>query len=217
MKIDNFREKGIFVGDNSRFFGPIDIEKEVQIWQHCMVGFSGKEEGFTFKHSKKEGDDITFIGQGTTVKQFSMIFRGAKIGREVEIYEYTRIGLRTQIGDKTKIVYSAKIYDDVVIGKKCIIAGFCCNGSKIGGNTTMLGHLVHKYPEHAIDFWDNEELEDPPSPIIEENVIIGYNSIIIGDVTIGRNSYIAAGAIITRDVPPDTKIITSRVLNKYKR
>lgn len=212
-----FKAKGIFVGKNTKFFGPISIDKRVQIWHNCLIGFTGKDEDFTFKNTEADHVEVTFLGEGSVVYPFSIIFRGAKIGKRVGINEHSRIGSRTIIGDETKIVYGAKIYDDVIIGKRCIISGFCCNGSKIGNETTMMGHLVHKYPTHAIDFWDDEELEDPPSPIIEDNVIVGYNSIIIGGVTIGSNSYISAGAIITRDVPPHTKVITSRILKMDSR
>lgn len=212
MDRDDFDAKGIFVGENTRFFGPIAIEKRVQIWHHCLIGFSGIDEDYVFENEDINREEITFLGQGTVVNPFSIIFRGAKIGKNVEICEYSRIGSRTIIRDATKIVYSARIYDDVTIGRRCIISGFCCNGSKIGDETTMMGHLVHKYPTHAIDIWDDEVVEESPSPIIEENVIVGYNSIIIGGVTIGKNSYIGAGAIITRDVPPNTKVITSRML-----
>ncbi len=212
MNREDFKAKGITVGEYTRCFGPIYVEKGVKILDYCFVGFAGKDEDFTFKYADINQEDITYIGQDTVINPFSIIFRGAKIGENVEISEYSRIGLRTKIGDGTKIVYGAKIYDDVIIGKRCIIAGFCCNGSEIGNETTMMGHLIHKYPIHAIDVWDNDEVEDHPSPIIEENVIVGYNSIIIGGVTIGKNSYIGAGTIITQDIPPNTKVITSRIL-----
>jgi acetyltransferase-like isoleucine patch superfamily enzyme len=39
--------------------------------------------------------------------------------------------------------------------------------------------------------------------VIEENVWITYRCIILGGVTIGRNSVIGAGSVVTRDIPPD--------------
>jgi len=217
MKNVNFKANGIFVGDNVIFYGKVAIEKDVQIWHHCIIGFSGKDEDFSFERTNIECDEVTFLGQGAIVNPFSVIFRGAKIGKNVEIHEYSRIGSRTIIGDGTKIVYGAKLYNDVIIGKKSIIAGFCCNGSNIGNETTMMGHLIHKYPTHAIEVWDNEEAEDEPAPVIEDNVIIGYNSLIVGGVRIGKNSYIAAGSIICGNVPPNVKVITPRVLKRYRR
>jgi acetyltransferase-like isoleucine patch superfamily enzyme len=40
--------------------------------------------------------------------------------------------------------------------------------------------------------------------IIRDNVFIGYGAVVLQNVTIGPNSIVAAGAVVTRDVPPDT-------------
>jgi acetyltransferase-like isoleucine patch superfamily enzyme len=205
-----------FVGENVIFSGKVKIGKGAQIWHNCVIGFSGKF-GQPPSESLSIDDEITSIGAGTTINPFSVIFRGAKIGQRVEIQENSRIGHKSIVGNGTKIVYGAKIYDNVTIGTRSIIAGFCCNGSRIGNETTMMGHLLHKYPSHAIDVWDDEEADDEPSPIIEDNVVVGYNSLIIGGITIGRNSYIAAGSIICNNVPPNTKVIMSRALKSSMR
>jgi len=215
MKNDKFKVKDILIGKYSQFFGKIKIEKGVKIGHHCIIGFSSKDKDSSFEYTNHDTNDVTFIGQDTVVNSFSVIFRGAKIGKNVEIHEFSRIGYSTRIGDRTKIVYGAKIYDDVIIGERCIIAGFCCNGSKIGNNTTMMGHLIHKYKKHAIDIWDSDEEESPP--IVENNVIVGYNSLIIGGVTIGKNSYIAAGSIICDDIPPNKKVMMLRKLKSCRR
>jgi UDP-3-O-[3-hydroxymyristoyl] glucosamine N-acyltransferase len=216
MKNNEFKVKDILVGKYSHFFGKIKIEKGVKIGHHCIIGFSSEDKESPFEFTNLDSKEVTFLGQGTVVNPFSLIFRGAKIGKNVEIHEYSRIGVGTRIGDGTKIVYGAKIYDDVIIGKRCIIAGFCCNGSKIGDEVTMMGHLIHKYPIHAIDIWDSDEAEEEPSPIIEDNVIIGYNSLIIGGIRIGRNSYIAAGSIICDNILPNKKVIMHRKYQKLK-
>jgi serine acetyltransferase len=39
-------------------------------------------------------------------------------------------------------------------------------------------------------------------PILEDNIFVGPNCVIIGDVTIGHDSIIGAGAVVTKDIPP---------------
>jgi acetyltransferase-like isoleucine patch superfamily enzyme len=41
---------------------------------------------------------------------------------------------------------------------------------------------------------------------VRDNVFIGYRAVIMPNVTIGPNSIVAAGSIVTRDVPPDTVV-----------
>lgn len=42
------------------------------------------------------------------------------------------------------------------------------------------------------------------APVIKKNVAIGPGAIIIGNITVGENSVVAAGAIVVKDVPPNT-------------
>lgn len=44
------------------------------------------------------------------------------------------------------------------------------------------------------------------TPVVEKNVIIGANATIVGKITIGENSIIAAGAVVTKNVPNDSTV-----------
>lgn len=193
------------VGENTTFFGPVITEKGVKLLGPCFIGFPLEANTFVFKPDTSRKNP-TVIGQGSVIKPFSIIFRGAKIGKKVNIEEYSLIGHKTKIGNYTIIVYGAKVYHEVEIGRECIISGFCCNGSKIGDKTTMMGRLIHRYTEHAIESWYDETKPHLASPNIGKNVIIGFDSIIIGDVTIGNNSRIGAKTIISSNIPSNTRI-----------
>ena len=71
----------------------------------------------------------------------------------------------------------------------------------------MLGHLVHRYPTGMCASQWNTTDERPPAPTIEDNVVIGYNAIVIGEVRVGHDSYIGAGAIVTKSIPARTRLI----------
>lgn len=49
-------------------------------------------------------------------------------------------------------------------------------------------------------------VEEKP-PFIEHNVVIGFNALVVGGIKIGHHSYVAAGAIVTKDVPPNSVVI----------
>jgi acetyltransferase-like isoleucine patch superfamily enzyme len=46
--------------------------------------------------------------------------------------------------------------------------------------------------------------DDLRGPTVEDHVSIGANATILPGVTVGERSFVAAGAVVTRDVPPDT-------------
>jgi len=59
----------------------------------------------------------------------------------------------------------------------------------------------------------NGEWENVGGPIIGKNTVIGDGAKILGPIIIGENSVVAAGAIITKDMPPNSVIYG---VNKYK-
>lgn len=73
------------------------------------------------------------------------------------------------------------------------------------GNNVLIGPLVGIYtPEHAFDPTLRAQGYEISRPIvIEDNVWIGGGTSIVAPVTIGRNSIIGAGSVVTRDIPPN--------------
>ncbi|MBR2981898.1 MAG: sugar O-acetyltransferase [Kiritimatiellae bacterium] len=138
------------------------------------------------------------------------------------------------------------------IGKKCnILPPFKCdygfhievgenffanyNFIVLDGNYVRIGDNVWIAPNvgiyaagHPLDVEDRIAGEEYAFPVtIEDNVWIGGSVSIIGGVTIGKNSVVAAGSVVIRDVPPDTLVagnparvvrrLTAADKLKYKR
>lgn len=144
-------------------------------------------------------DTDTVIKNNCIIGSHSTIYSGTKIKQNTICKDYTLIGWDTIINENTKIMYSAQIHSWVQIGEGCRIGGFCCNDSIIGNDVSMYGNLLHAYREFGGGRRD-------PAPLISDKVTVGFGANIIGDITIGENSYIAAGTIASRDVPPNTMV-----------
>lgn len=128
--------------------------------------------------------------------------KGAVIGKDVQfgkgvvIWNYVVIGEGTNIGDKTRIGSFCDIGKNVTIGKNCNVQAHVTisNGCEIGDNVFIGPNssiLNDKFP------FSNRIT----SPIICDNVIIGGCAVILPDITIGENSVVAAGSVVTKDVP----------------
>lgn len=79
----------------------------------------------------------------------------------------------------------------------------------IGDNVTVCADV--KFYEHDIihRMWNEDKQYEGPhigqyegKIIVEDNVVIGGNSIILYDVCIGKNSVVAAGSVVTKNVEP---------------
>lgn len=117
-----------------------------------------------------------------------------EVGRKVQLHRYAKlsawggelkahiiIGDNTAIGDRTEIHAGGR----VEIGKGCNIAWDVC----------IMDRDYHK-------FNSSEEIVKPVK--IGDNVWIGCNCIVLKGVTIGDGAVIAAGSVVTGDVPPKT-------------
>ena len=102
------------------------------------------------------------------------------------------------------------------------------NYVRIGDNVWIAPNVGIYAAGHPLDVEDRIAGEEYAFPVtIEDNVWIGGSVSIIGGVTIGRNSVVAAGSVVIRDVPPDTLVagnparvvrkITPADKNKYPR
>ena len=95
---------------------------------------------------------------------------------------------------------------NINIGKNVFIDSCCCFQDQGGitiGDGALIGHKVVMATLNH-DFMPERRGDTIPKPIvIGKNVWIGSNSTILGGVTIGDNSIIAAGSLVNKDVPPD--------------
>ena len=105
-----------------------------------------------------------------------------------------------------------EIGDDVLVGTKSVIDGRSELGSRVSMQTgvyvpthTTIGDDVFLGP-HAVLTNDPYPLrtdEEIVGPTIEDGVSVGANATILPDVTVGERSFVAAGAVVTEDVPSD--------------
>lgn len=96
---------------------------------------------------------------------------------------------------------------NIIIGKNVFINSGCRFQDQGGisiGDDSLIGHnVVLATLNHG--FAPNERKNMHPAPIvIGKNVWIGANATVVPGVTIGDNAIIAAGAVVTKDVPSNT-------------
>lgn len=105
---------------------------------------------------------------------------------------------RLVIGEGTTINYSVTISvaHSVIIGKYCLLAG---DIKIFDNNSHPIDYLLRRGP-HSLS------AEDVAPVVIEDDVWIGNNCLIMKGVRIGRGAVVAAGAVVTKDVPPLTVV-----------
>jgi len=136
----------------------------------------------------------------------------AKIGKNVKIWHFAYVGDNTVIGDNVKIGSLSHIDYDVVIGENTLIEG-----------------LVYIPPKSRIEknvfIGPAASLTNDPYPpsgkmvgvVIKEGAIIGSRAVILAGITVGKNSVVAMGSVVTKDVPDNTVVVGVPAIIKYSR
>jgi len=136
-----------------------------------------------FAHSTATIDSGATVGNATKVWHYSHISDQATIGTRCNIGQNVFVAPTVEIGDNVKIQNNVSVYagttieDDVFLGPSCVLTNVSNPRSQV----------VRR-----------DAYEDT---VIRRGATVGANATIVCGVTIGRYAFIAAGAVVTKDVP----------------
>jgi len=136
-----------------------------------------------FKHESAYVDEPCDIGEGTKIWHFCHIQAGAKIGERCIFGQNCNVAGNATIGSNVKVQNNVSIYtgaiveDDVFLGPSCVLTNVANPRSQV---------VRHELYEMTL---------------LKQGCSIGANATVVCGVTIGRYAFIAAGTVITRDVP----------------
>lgn len=106
-----------------------------------------------------------------------------------------------------------EIHPGATIGNECVIDHGM--GTVIGATATV-GNRVLIYQCVTLGSRSNKHTGEKRHPTVEDDVIIGAGSKILGNITIGNKAQIGANSVVLRDVPPDSTAagIPARIITK---
>lgn len=157
-----------------------------------------------------------------TVKSEKQNLNNVKIGKEVRIFDFVN-AYGCSIGDHSKVGAFVEIQKNASIGKNCKISShsFICEGVQIEDNV-FIGHGVmftnDLFPRatNADGSTQTENDWQVISTYVKKGASIGSNATILCGITIGENALVGAGAVVTRDVPPNTVVagVPAKIIKK---
>ena len=108
------------------------------------------------------------------------------------------------IGERSLIGISCVVIGPVTIGKDVMLA-----------QNIVISGLNHGYEDINLSIREHQTLTKPI--IIDDEAWIGANSVIVSGVTIGKHAIVAAGSIVTKDVPAHTIVAgnPARIVKQY--
>lgn len=128
------------------------------------------------------------VGPGTSVWQYVVILPGAVIGADCNICSHCFIENNVVIGDRVTIKNGVQVWDGLRIEDDVFI----------GPNVTFTNDLYPRSKQYPEKF---------EQTIVQQSASVGANATILAGKVIGRNAMVGAGAVVTKDVPPNAIVV----------
>jgi UDP-2-acetamido-3-amino-2,3-dideoxy-glucuronate N-acetyltransferase len=136
-----------------------------------------------FSHESAYVDDGAIVGSGTKIWHFCHVMSGATLGEGCILGQNVNIAGGVIIGSNVKIQNNVSVYtgteieSDVFLGPSCVLTNVTNPRSQI------VRHSLYE------------------KTLIRRGATIGANATIVCGVTVGQYAFVAAGAVVTRDIP----------------
>lgn len=194
--------KNSYIHTSAKIYGSTTIGENCTVMENVILGYPQQDILLQVTSQGKQIEDFEFhgcdIGSGSFIRAGTTIFSNVRTGSRF------RTGHNAMIREKT--VFG----DDVLVGTNVIIDG----NVSIGNNVSIQGNVY--IPTHvtiednvfigpcavlANDKYPVRGEYHPIGPVIRKGASIGANSTLVPGIEIGEGAMVAAGALVTKDVP----------------
>jgi UDP-2-acetamido-3-amino-2,3-dideoxy-glucuronate N-acetyltransferase len=136
-----------------------------------------------FVHESSYVDDNVVIGRGSKIWHFSHILTNCEIGEDCSIGQNVVVGPNVSVGSRVKIQNNVSVYEGVTLEE-----GVFCGPSCVFTNVNNPRSEITRKDEYR-------------TTIVRRGASIGANATIICGHDLGQYCFIAAGAVVTKEVP----------------
>ena len=158
-----------------------------------------QEEKSYFVHESSYVDEGATIGEGTKIWHFCHIQSGAVIGKNCSLGQNVNVAGGAVIGDRCKLQNNVSVYEGVILED-----GVFCGPSCVFTNDLT---PRAEYPKGRANY---------KKTVVRSGASIGANATIVCGNTLGKCALVAAGAVVTDDVPDYTLVagVPARVVGR---
>ncbi len=174
------------------------IGDHVTIEDHVVLGKRPR----LARHSGARGEVGSLrLGAGASVGAGAVIFAGASIGREVILGDQSFVRERASIGEGSVIGRGSVIDNDVTVGARARLqTGVYVTAFTVVEDDVFIG-------PGAITTNDDTMGRHGPElpargPTLRRACRVGAGAVLVPRIEVGEEAFVAAGAVVTRDVPP---------------
>ena len=128
------------------------------------------------------------VGEGTRVWAFAHVLAGARIGADCNICDHVFVENDVFIGDRVTIKCGVQVWDGVTLADEVFV----------GPNVTFTNDPMPRSKIYPAEY---------AKTVVGQGASLGGGSVILPGLRIGRSAMVGAGAVVTKDVPPNAIVV----------
>lgn len=149
------------------------------------------------------------IGKGTRIWAFAHVMKGARIGRDCNIGDHCFVESGARIGNGVTIKNGVQVWEGVTLGDFAFV----------GPNATFTNDLYPRSPRLPLVAARYKTKAWVGKTRVGKGATIGANATILCGIKIGTFATVAAGAVVTKDVPAYSLVagVPAKVVTKMRK
>jgi acetyltransferase-like isoleucine patch superfamily enzyme len=195
--------RGCLLHESLKTYGRNWIGSHTMVLEQVILGYPTSDVLLKIMARKTRHEDLLYrgvrIGSRCIIRSEAVIYRDVEIGDYVRTGHKVLIRERCRIGNHVLVGTNVVIDNDTVIGSRVSIQSmvYIPTGTIIEDQVFIGPNVVFTNDKFPI------RIKAPlNAPRIRRGASIGANATILPGVVVGRGAMVAAGAVVTRDVPP---------------
>lgn len=196
--------KNVYIHESVKYYGRNHIGDDTMIMENVMLGYPTADIFLQLRDGKRNIEELDYegcrIGTNCTIRAGVAIYRDSILGNDV------RTGHNVLIREKCVIGSNVLLGTNVVVDNNSVIGSFVSIQSSVyiptgtviedyvflGPNCVLLNDMFPIRRQNAL----------LKAPVIRKGASIGGNASLLPGIEVGEGAFVAASAVVTRDVPP---------------
>jgi len=196
---------GVEIGPFVVVYSGTSLGDGVRVGSHAVLGQRPvKAKSSTLKMTELPG---LVIGTGTTIGVGAIVYTGTAVGRDCFFADGAQIRERCEIGDRVIVGHAATVENDCKVGSRTRLqTGSYITAHSVLEEDIFIAPMVTTTNDNYMGRTEARH-SATKGVTARKGSRIGGNAVILPGVTIGQEAMVAAGAVVTKDVPPYAKVM----------